>query len=89
VELTYFYGYSYQEIATLMKEREPKLTSSELILRLHDSALAPGTVEAIPMVDICHAVMRHAVMRHAVMRHAVMRIEDEEVCTQGAIGHIQ
>jgi len=77
-----------------MKEREPKLTSSELILRLHDSALAPGTVEAIPMVDICHAVMRHAVMRHAVMRHAVMRhavmrIEDEEVCTQGAIGHIQ
>ena len=67
-----------------MKEREPKLTSSELILRLHDSALAPGTVEAIPMVDICHAVMRHA-----VMRHAVMRIEDEEVCTQGAIGHIQ
>ena len=62
-----------------MKEREPKLTSSELILRLHDSALAPGTVEAIPMVDICHAVMRHA----------VMRIEDEEVCTQRAIRHIQ
>ena len=74
MELTYFYGYSYQEIATLMKEREPKLTSSELILRLHDSAPAPGTVEAIPMVDICHAVIR---------------IEDEEVCTQRAIRHIQ
>ncbi len=52
-------------LAALMKERQPSLTSVELISQLHESA--QGTVDTVPVVDICLAISR---------------AEDGELCTR-------
>jgi len=56
-------------VAALLKERDPGLSAQQLILRLHRTS--PESVKAVPMVDVCHAVMR---------------VEDGEVCALEPIG---
>ncbi len=55
-------------IAALMKERTPQMSAAELIFKLRDSAQI--TVETIPLVDICHAVIQ---------------AEDDEICARGSV----
>ena len=56
-------------IAALLKEREPGLSAQQLILQLHKTS--SGSLNAVPLVDVCNAVMR---------------VEDGEVCTLESIG---
>jgi subtilisin family serine protease len=56
-------------VAALLKERDPGLSARQLILNLHSTS--HESIMAVPMVDVCHAVVR---------------VEDGEVCTIEPIG---